>query len=465
MRVLVVHREALPGDDQPVPGATLRVRVHVEALRAAGHDVHVLRRVQGWILANPDGEPPPAGAARSDDELTALATAAEPDWILCVSPADAPALAPVAPLVVDLYAPRLLEAAWEQGQRDAAGEVLRAVEAADEVLYSNVRQRWFGLGLLGAAGWDLARDPGLVVPLAAQPVARARARRGALPVFVAGGMPWPWQDLTATLAAAAEAVRGRAEVHTFGLPEVPGTVAHGRVPRTEWLAWLARSAAALDRYAPNTERALAFSFRQADYLGAGVPLVSDADTPLADGIRRHRAGWVDEPLADALEAALAEDRSAGARALAAEYAPEVTEAPLVAWQPRRRERPWSLLVDGARLARAEERERAADRVTALAEQELAKKHTELADVAQQSRALAASVEALSAAMLDVASFRRETVAVLGARLAGEHATTEQLHREVETLRADLAKKEAELAALARERDRLGRALDWVRGRG
>src|SRR5439155_16220999 len=111
-----------------------------------------------------------------------------------------------------------------------------------------------------------------------------------------------------------------------------------------WLDACLGATAALDRFAPNPERALAMSFRQADYLACGLPLVSDPDTPLADELRELRAGWVDEPLAVAIEGALADPRDSSALAL--RYGPDVTEAPLVAWTPRRRDRAWTLLTRG-----------------------------------------------------------------------------------------------------------------------
>ena len=151
-----------------------------------------------------------------------------------------------------------------------------------------------------------------------------------------------------------------------------------------WLDLLATATVALDRYAPNPERALAMSFRQMDYLGAGLPLISDPDTPLADGIRTDNAGWVDERLEDAVEAALATPRDS--RRLAARFAPSVTEAELLAWEPRRRERAWSLVKPHARLARVEARA-AADRAARLAaEAELARKQAEVESVHEIGRA-------------------------------------------------------------------------------
>jgi hypothetical protein len=456
MRVLVVHHGPLPRPGAPVTGGARRAAVHVDALRSAGHDVLTLARAQDDVAPLPPGAIP---GFRSPGDLARLAAAAAPDWILCVAPEEAPALAPVAPLVVDLYAPRVLEAAFEGLQREEAGRALAAIEAADEVLFSNPRQRWLWTGLLGVGGWDLAEPAGLLVPLAAIPGPSSTGDRGR-PVFVVGGKSWPWQDATDTLRRAVAVVGGRADIVSVGLPAVPGVQAAPHTTLDGWLQLLANATVALDRYAPNTERALAQSFRQMDYLGAGLPLITDPDTPLADAVREARAGWVDEPLEDAIEAALATPRSSAT--LAVRYAPALTEAALLTWTPRRRARPWSFLGRGARLSGAEART-ARERVArASAEAELLRKRDEVDTLHGQLRALTSSVEALSAAMVDVAGFRRETVAVLGTRLAAESGEAEFLRRELAITKADLEKKDLELGQLRQERDRLGRAFTFLR---
>ncbi|MDP2310342.1 MAG: hypothetical protein Q8P18_30275 [Pseudomonadota bacterium] len=456
MRVLVVHHGPLPRSGAPVTGGARRAAVHVDALRGAGHDVLTLSRAQD------DVDPLAFGALpgfRTAGDLARLAAASAPDWILCVAPEEAPALAGVAPLVVDLYAPRVLEAAFEGLQREEAGRALAAIEAADEVLFSNPRQRWLWTGLLGVGGWNLAEPAGLLVPLAAL-AGSPRGPGTGRPTFVVGGRSWPWQDATDTLRRAVAVVGGRADIVSVGLPAVEGVRASPHTTLDAWLDLLANATVALDRYAPNPERALAQSFRQMDYLGAGLPLITDPDTPLADAVREARAGWVDEPLEEAIEAALVTPRSSAA--LAARYAPAVTEAPLLAWVPRRRERPWTFLGRGARLSGAEgraERDRAARE---CAEAELARKRTEVDDLHLQLRALTSSVSALSTAMVDVAGFRRETVAVLGTRLAAESDEAEHLRRELAISQANLEKKDLELGRLQQERDRLGRAFTFLR---
>jgi hypothetical protein len=450
VRVLLVHHGRLDPVDGPTTGGALRAGTHAAALRGAGHEVVALARAQDVD----DGY-------RSPAHLRRLAAQARPDWILCVAPEEAPALAPVAPLVVDLYAPRLLEGAFEGLQREEAGRALRAIAAADEVLVSNPRQRWFWAGLLGACGWDLAAPAGLLVPIAALP-GPAR-RKSARPYVLIGGRPWPWQDASGTIARAVAHLGGRAEVHTYGLPAQAGAVAKPAVARAAWLDACAGAVAALDRYAPNPERALAQSFRQMDALGCGTPLITDGDTPLADEVRAEGAGWVDEPLGEALDAALGK-RPRGVAALAARYAPERTEAPLLAWSPRRRVRDWDLFRAGGRLARAEAEARAAHAIADVARAEVADKRAEIDTLNAQVRALCSAVEASSAAVADVAAYRRETSRVLGTRLAGREAEAEALAREVEALKGEIAKKDGELAAAQSDRNRLDRTLSFLRGR-
>lgn len=445
MRILVVHHGALDPQAGPTSGGAIRASAHAAALRGAGHDVRTLARAQ-------DG----AGGFTGPAHLRALARRMSPDWTLCVAPEEAPALAGLAPLVVDLYAPRLLEAAFEGQQEDEARRALLAVHAADEVLFSNPRQRHFWLGILGLAGWNLQQSPGRVVPLCTTPV--PRVRRPKRPRVIVGGHPWPWQDAREALARAVAHLAGRADVVSYGLPAVAGVDARGLVSRAEWLEAVTGSTVALDRYAPHVERELALSFRQLDYISAGVPVITDPWAPIAADVRSHRAGWVDEPLELALDAALADDRRAGVAALAHTYAPDTTSAALLALEPAPRQREWSA-VNWSRRASSAMLAAEGDRLRReAAEAEVAAKRAEVASLVGQLRALTGAVEQLSAAQADLAGFRRETVQVLGTRLAGQTEEAEALRRELAIARADGEKKELELAQLRGERDRLGGVL-------
>ncbi|MSP56961.1 MAG: hypothetical protein EXR69_15360 [Myxococcales bacterium] len=463
MKYLIVAHGPAPDLDHAVTGGALRASVHEAALRSAGHEVVVLRREQ-------DGP----GGFRSPADLRRKAVAARPDATVCVAVEEAPALRGIAPLCVDLYAPRMLEAAFEGAQAEQAGIALRAAHAADEVLYSNHRQRWFWLGILGLAGWDLARPCGRIVPLAClgtpaeweawrKPPTKTKRPK---PYFVAVGPRWPWQDPTQAITEAVAAAGDRAEVHVYGPSSgVPGAKELGTVSRRDWLNALAGSVALIDRYAPNAEREMATSFRQMDALATGTAILTDEGTALSTGLPQE-AGILWEPVERAVDRLLNEGRTRIASAVAGHFAPEQTEAALLSWTPSLRARgekgggSTSVVGAGRLLAAARSRADAEAHLRAAAEAEVATKRAEIDDLHGQTRALVGAVEASAAALADVVAFRRETVAVLGSRLSGEQATREQLQREVATVQADLEKKSAEIAALTAERDRLQRVFRW-----
>ena len=454
MRVLVVHHGAMPEPGKSTTGGALRADWHVRALHRLGHEVLTLHREQD----GPRGYTGPA-------HLRDLAQKAQADWILCVAPEDAPALSGVAPLVVDLYAPRILEAAFAGQQEDEARRALLAVDAADEVLFSNPAQRVFWLGILGLAGWDLSRAVGLTVPMVADIDAvpetpRTTKKTRNLPTVIAGGFPWPWQDARQALERAVAHLRGRARVVTYGLPEVAGVESHGIASRREWLAACAGAAVALDRYARHQEREIAVSFRQMDYLAAGLPMISDPWTPLAARIRQSGAGDVDLPLEAALDRLLADATAtkAGIAELRRDHSIEAAAEAFFGFEPAPRQRRWSAVRWSNEAAQAILRADADGQLRAAAEEEVHRKRAEVDTLVEQNRSLTDTVAKLSAAVSDVTSFRRETVAVLGSRLTGQTEEAEHLRRELAISQADLAKKQAELDRLMAERDRLGGVL-------
>ena len=477
MRILIVHHGRLPGGDQPVTGGALRAWHHGEALRGAGHEVHYLSRAQD----TPGGFSSPA-------DLVRRAMALSPDRVIAVQPEDAPALRAVgAPLCVDLYAPRLLEAPFEGRLAEEASTTLRALAAGDVFLVSNARQRMAWLGLMALAGVDVRTDPTRLVPLVAPEGPRRRTPRS--PLLVAGGAAWPWQDPRPALDAALAVLdaRGEGRIVWYGgapligeqdagwtLPEHPRLEAAGWVGRDTLLQAYAGATAALDWMCPNPERRLAFSFRHADYLGCGLPILTGPDTALTDML--GDAGWVTD--LDSLPAVLgallddAEDRrrrSRAARALArGPLSLESASEPLLTWvaEGTRHARAEGPLVDAAglaaRAAAAEARAEAAIAAQVAAETETARKRQEVATLTTQVQDLVATTARLARAMDEVAGFKREAIAVLGHQ--GEHATRslDDANRELAILRADLSKKSAELAAMDDLRARLEHDLDNLR---
>ena len=482
MRVLIAHHGALPAPGQPVTGGGLRAWHHGRALQAAGCEVH-------WLSRDQDGAGGYSGAA----DLARRAAALAPDRVVCVQAGDAPALRaglPETPMAVDLYAPRLLESPFEGRLAVEAMVALRALAVGDVYLVSNPRQRLSWMGVLALAGIDVRRDPTLVVGLVAADGPPRKIPRS--PQLVAGGATWPWQDPVPALQRALEHMdrRGKGGVRWFGgapligeadggwtLPRHDRLQAMGWVPRADLLDAYAASTAAIDWMAPNPEREVALSFRHVDYLGCGLPILSGPNTALADVL--GDAGWVADPqdpaaLAAALDLVLGDKAavrhaSEAARALARDRFGLTTACqPLVDWvaTPVRHGRAQGPLVDAAdalaRAASAEARAQAADQARARSDSEVAAKRREAQEQDERLSILLGTVDRLSRAIDEVAGFKREAVAVLGAREQAARADRDGLEREVAILRADLAKKNAELGAMDRLRDGLERELIGAR---
>lgn len=472
MRVLLVHHGRLPPRpdeaDRPVSGGALRAGWHAAALESAGHEVHCLSR---------DIDAP--GGFTSPGDLLRRALDLRPDRIVAVSPEDAPALRALdAPMAVDLYAPRLLEAAFEGRSSEAATTAIQALAAGDVFLVSNPRQRHFWLGILALVGLDTRVDPTRLVPLVAAPGPTRRPPDE--PLLVAGGAAWAWQNPVPGLLRVLAHLdrRGAGRVLWLGgapllegqaggawrLPEHPRLRAGGWLGRRAQLTAFAEATAAIDWMVPNPERALSFSFRHADYLGCGQPILSGPDSALADWL--GEAGWLSEDIEATLDAALDDPaelarRAQAARALAAgRLSLAAAEAPLLDWVERgtRAGHRSPALADAGALATEAARERALREAATAALQattaELAEKRSEIARLVEVEHSLLRSVDRLSAALDEVAGFKREAVAVLGGQ--GEQARGEAraLSQEVSTLRADLAKKNAELNAALQLQGRL-----------
>lgn len=482
MRVLIVFHGWLPRPDRPASGGALRAWHHGEALRAAGHEVLYITRDQDAV----EGGPP---VFANPSQLRRYARAVHPDRILCVQPEEAPRLADLGvPLCVDLYAPRLLEAAWQSSTDDEAVSTLRALAVADEFLFSNPRQRWFYLGLLAIAGVDLRRWSGRIVPLVAPQGPPRRVPRN--PVLVMGGVAWPWQDPTEALRRTVDHLekRRKGKLIVFGgrpaigdaevvdlpslVPAGPRLEYAGSVPWTELLGAYSQSTAALDLMELNAEREVALAFRHVDYLGCGLPIITGGYHALDLG----EAGWVtdEEGLEDVLDVVLDDRdevvrRSGAASTLAqTRYARGVAERALLEWvdEAEKREHMHTPLLDAANLkaelSRTEGEWRTTAELLAHAMEEVEAKRSEVKGLNGQIQSLTGTVERLTRTLDEVAGFKREAVRVLGSERDAASTEAKELARELSDLRADLAKKDVELRRGQREQDRLNDALAQVK---
>ncbi len=222
----------------------------------------------------------------------------------------------------------------------------------------------------------------------------------------------------------------------------------------------------------NPERSLALSFRHVDHLGCGLPILTGPDSALVDTL--GDAGWIGTDIEGILDAVLDDPaevrrRSTVARDLArTRYSRAVAEAPLLEWVEsglthRRAKGP---LVDAAHWAAEAASERARREALEAAMEDLRAevegKRAESDRQTGQIQQLTGVVERLTRAIDEVAGFKREAIAVLGGSAEQAGRALEDAEREVSILRADVAKKSAELVALDKVRERLENDLENLR---
>jgi len=324
-----------PHPGSPVVGQGLRAYANGEGLRSLGHEVVYCTRREDLpasltttpspkrprgksgtrTLARLGGSPGSPGRPHvftETPELQSIVKDVAPDVILVESPEDTRRL-PEGDftVVLDLYAPRILEAQYQEGteERDAV-RLFDAIQRADHFLFSNERQKHFFLPLLALGGVDCTRVEGDVVPISCPPTLPKRSAPKGLD-FVAGGVFWPWADLSAglrdLLLILDEVDTG--SVHLFGgkygirsettryldprnkLPASDRVSFAGIVPIDELWASYSKASIAFDLMAPNSERSLNLSFRQIDYLRCGLPIITSPTQVIASDLLEYEAGW------------------------------------------------------------------------------------------------------------------------------------------------------------------------------
>ena len=161
---------------------------------------------------------------------------------------------------------------------------------------------------------------------AAPPVADNAPGGGVdLPLFVCGGVYWPWLSfagpLSAVLAGLDDAKTGKVLLiggdyplrDDAADPEPAGPGADllallkkghprlstaGFMPYDELKTLYRRARAGLDLFMPNAEREIAVSYRTMDYLQCGAAVVSGSHAQMAAVIESAGAGWLVDPRDD-----------------------------------------------------------------------------------------------------------------------------------------------------------------------
>ena len=403
-------------------------------------------------------------------------------------------------VVLDLFAPRILEQQFQatDDEREAV-RVLDAIQRGDAFVFSNQRQKYFHLPLLALAGVDCTREAGAVVPISCPPELPTHVAP-VEPTFVAGGVFWPWADLSNGLASLLSILEARdtGRLHLYGgeygirsdtakyadprqsLPaEHPRLSFRGMVPIDQLWEEYRRGSIAFDLMRPNPERELNLSFRQVDYLRCGLPIITSPSQVIADDLLDYGAGWVVEPGNTRALRRLVDDlldhpdkvaaASAQAQKLAQErYAWDRTIEPLdrLVRHPTRRAREETFV---ARLTRTqgdlweehEENQRLRE-VVGHQRSDLDKKTEEIAGLNARISALMGSVDRLSDSLGAVSRFKNDAVAYLQEQHGESLRDVGEASLELERRSLDLKKKQDALVRAQGEIAKLKQSVAELR---
>ena len=370
-RIILVGNDVVPGMGLPVAAPGLRVHGLAEGMRHHGFEAITVVDRAALVRALPGGEPSllPAGTfvLEGGDLAGFLADRAPAVVVLTNSnQIDRWRPAPGLRLVVDLFAPKMLELACnpDRADRDRALDLLRerkrrALAAADGFIVNGAKKVPYFLAWLLAAGRDPRTTPLEVVFMGVP--ARFGARRppdGGVHFVVAGYLqgwsrPGPWlHRLAARLdpprvtldlllprhwgrRPAGEGGTGRAALPA----ERPGVTVREMMPYEAFLEFMGGADVAVDLFAHTLEREYAVVTRSVVALACGVPVIHPPFTEVSPLVARYDAGWlVDPDDLGAVDAVLDEivthpettaAKAANARRLWAEALdPRVTAAPL-----------------------------------------------------------------------------------------------------------------------------------------
>lgn len=294
MRVLYLSLHAPFDSGKVASGNQVRVAGLGAALRSAGYEVEQ----RGLQAPGADVQP---GFFRTAEELATQIAEYQPDailvgyWTLLAYLSKSVAV----PVILDAIAPRLLEAQFQDAgvMQQEGGQLLRLLPKADFLLVGNQRQADHWLGLLLLAGFDCRdRMPVGIVPIAVsgEPAQHNAAPRAEI-TLVSAGVDWPWRQSANYFAVVRQWCATHPQFHFENIAgSYPGEggeknslLSHGAMQ-----SLFRNSQIGLELCERNTERELSHSFRLAEYLQAGLPVIINAWLPVAPLINRYNAGWL-----------------------------------------------------------------------------------------------------------------------------------------------------------------------------
>ena len=459
MRILIIHHHHLPKRDHSVTGEGLRVQQLHDGLQAHGYQI--------YLLQYRDFSPA---------ELLLRCREIEPDCVIAMQAYVVPILSGLGiPIVFDLYAQRLMEAQFEAKTTETTMELVVALRHSSMILVSNDRQLWSWQGVLSMLGVHHDPLPIITVPLSAH---------GASPRtppeefrLIGGGMDWPWQNPDPGLKRVLDVFDRREEGEILWFGAQHQSIEHPRLkymPRVSYHAYrrqLLCASAAFDWMEPNIERSFAIAFRHMDFVGCGLPILTGSYSPLPHFL--HQGCWISDEIEDTLDFIMdhpqkLEDASAHLLQSVGSLSSVSTVLPLHQWLKSPDSIRWSEspFVEHISLWQQLSAEKEKNTILAFANKEhkkdLQKKSTEITRVQQQLTQHISTIAELSRSISDVVAYRKEAMIVLGGDMRQKSKKAEDLSTENAILRADIAKKSAELEAMDQLRARLENDIQALR---
>lgn len=459
MRILIVHHHHLLKREHSVTGEALRVQQLYDGLHAHGHIVSLV-----------------FSGTSSYAELVHRCREIEHDCVIAMQAHVVPALAKLnVPLVFDLYAQRLMEAQFESHTTETTMELMAAIRCSSLVLVSNDRQRWSWQGVFSMLGVHDHSSAIVTVPLCAHPSnPRTPSEQFSL---VGGGMDWPWQNPNPGILRVLDVFdqREQGKIIWFGTPrhriEHPRLQYMSRVSYDAYRRHLLCAHAAFDWMEPNIERFFAIAFRHMDFVGCGLPILTGSYSPLPTFL--HQGCWISDDIEATLHAIMNEPQKLEEASLHLFQAVEqlsstTTVSSLHEWLSAPAPIQWnpSPLVHTVSQWQELVAEKQRNTQLTFANQEydkdLQKKTGEIMELQQLLQKHIATIAELSRSISNVVAYRKEAMVVLGGHIEQKSNRAEDLAAENAILRADIAKKTAELDAMDQLRARLENDIQALR---
>ncbi len=473
MKLLLIHHESLTPETLPQTGGSIRLQHLISGIQ------HHLPGAQLTYLCKQSVE------GNWQRHLHRFLDQSTWDVILCCQMEDACLLPSrdelCIPIVVDLYAPRLMEALYVKDNGSTARQLLLALDRADAYLYAHPIQKSHWEALLSLIGVDLREERLLCCPLGIyQQENSHESENGAEePILIGGGRVWPWQNPWDNLTVLLEVLENSdaGTIEWFCPPDQEVPIEHPRLKVQDWTsreryrARLSKAHIGLDLNPPSIERRYACAFRHMDMIGCGLPILSANPNAMTQS-DPDVCSMVDFNDPNALRAQLdfflTHPPTSAIESVQTERHPHKSITELIAFlkAPSRRAAADHEIIQALHPtqqahAAVIELEECQAKLHSV-EQDNERQRTLLEQANTQVQQHSASMIKTASALEQIASFKNDIAHSWSDILKRQQDTIQGLQAQIANLQADTAKKSAELHAMDLLRARLENDLQHTR---